>query len=63
MKSYIELCIDTTNTNDPKTTHPVVRIELPVACVSHSSVIENLIIPALTAAGFPRYMLEDYYKD
>lgn len=52
MKSYIELCINTDNTNDPSTSHPVVRLEMPVACVAFDSVYENLIKPALEASGF-----------
>ena len=52
MKSYIELCIDTQNTNDPGTSHPVVRLEMPVACNTIDSVWENLIKPSLEASGF-----------
>lgn len=52
MKSYIELCINTDNTNDPSTSHPIVRLEMPVECVSLDSVYENLVKPALEASGF-----------
>lgn len=52
MRAYIELCIDTENTNDPSTSHPTVKIEMPVPCQSIDSVYENLVKPALEASGF-----------
>jgi hypothetical protein len=52
MRAYIELCIDTENTNDPSTSHPTVKIEMPVPCNSIDSVYENLVKPALEASGF-----------
>lgn len=48
MRAYIELCID----NDPSTSHPTIRIEMPVACNTLDSVYQNLIRPALEASGF-----------
>lgn len=53
MRAYIELCIDTHTTNDPSTSHPTVKIEMPVPCNTVESVYENLIKPALEASGFP----------
>lgn len=52
MSSYIEICINDDATNDPNTSHPVVRIEMPVACVGFDTAYENLIKPALEASGF-----------
>lgn len=52
MRAYIELCIDTENTNDPNTSHPVVRLEMPTSCSSLDAVYENLVKPALEASGF-----------
>ena len=64
MRAYVELCIDTEETNDPATTHPTVKIEMPVACNSIASVWENLIKPALEASGFSDVdkAMESYYE-
>lgn len=57
-KSYIELCVDTTNTNSASTTNPVVRIELPMPVLNINDVFERLVKPALLASGFGEYNVD-----
>jgi len=57
-KSYIEICCNADNNNDPDLTLPVVRIELPTQCESIWSVLDNLIKPALLASGFAQQTVD-----
>ena len=54
MRSYIELCINTDETNDSNTEHPVVRLEFRSSVTTFDGVIEDLIRPALLASGFSK---------
>ncbi len=62
MGSYIELCLDTESTGDSNTSHPVVRIEMPMPVQSLDTVIDNLIRPALLASGYTEGSLGDTFE-